>query len=105
MIKIRLFCAAGFSTGMLVKKMEAAALSRGIEVDVLACPQGKIDDNTNDIDVALLGPQVSYTLARSQEICAKKNVPIGVIPMGEYGTMNGEAVLNLALKLIEEHKK
>ena len=104
MIKIRLFCAAGFSTSMLVKKMKEAAVNKGIEVDIQACSQGKIDDNTNDIDVALLGPQVAYTLAKSKEICAKKGIPIDVIPMADYGVLNGEAVLNFALKLIEDYK-
>ena len=34
MVRIRLFCAAGFSTGMLVKKMEDAAKDKNIDVDI-----------------------------------------------------------------------
>lgn len=105
MIRIRLFCAAGFSTGMLVKKMEDAAKSRNVKVDIKACPQGKLDSNIDDADVALLGPQVAYTLEKSKVLCEKKGVPIGVIPMADYGLMNGDGVLTFAMKLINDYKK
>ena len=49
-MKIGLFCAAGFSTGMLVNNMK---------------------------------------------------VPIAVIPMADYGMLDGKKVLNLALELID----
>lgn len=104
MIKIRLFCAAGFSTGMLVKKMEEAATARALEVEIKACPQGGLADHIDGIDVALLGPQVAYTLSKSQVICDEKGIPVGIIPMADYGILNGENVLNFALKLIEEYK-
>lgn len=104
MVRIRLFCAAGFSTAMLVKKMNEAAALENMEVDIQAFSQGKLADHTKDADVALLGPQVAYTLPKSKEICDKKCVPIGVIPMADYGTLNGKAVLDFALNLIEEHK-
>ncbi|SJZ86536.1 PTS system, cellobiose-specific IIB component [Pilibacter termitis] len=101
MIKIRLFCAAGFSTGMLVNNMRAAATKKGIEVDIQADSQAKIAQLVEGIDVALLGPQVSYTLDKSKKVCDEKNVPIAVIPMSDYGTLNGEKVLDLALNLMQ----
>ena len=36
MIKIRLFCAAGMSTSLLVNKMKAAAKEKGLEADIEA---------------------------------------------------------------------
>ena len=38
MLKIRLFCANGMSTSLLVKKMEEAAKEKGKEVDIKAYP-------------------------------------------------------------------
>ena len=35
---IRLFCAAGMSTSLLVKKMEEAAKEKGKDVDIVAYP-------------------------------------------------------------------
>ena len=37
MIKIGLFCAAGFSTGMLVNNMKIAAKEAGLEVEIECC--------------------------------------------------------------------
>ncbi|MBR2804645.1 MAG: PTS sugar transporter subunit IIB, partial [Eggerthellaceae bacterium] len=38
MLVIRLFCAAGMSTSLLVRKMEEAAKAEGTEVDIVAYP-------------------------------------------------------------------
>ncbi|CRH91328.1 Oligo-beta-mannoside-specific phosphotransferase enzyme IIB component [Chlamydia trachomatis] len=100
MVKIALFCAAGFSTGMLVNNMKVAAGKRGLEAEINAYSQGKIADYAPNIDVALLGPQVAYTLDKSAVICKEYDVPIAVIPMADYGMLDGEKVLNLALDLI-----
>lgn len=99
MLKIKLFCAAGMSTSMLVKKMQEAAAKRGLETQIVAYPEGQMDQETNDCDIALLGPQVGYRLAKAKEMCTPKNVPVAVIPMVDYGMMNGEKVLDFALGL------
>ena len=69
MVKIGLFCAAGFSTGMLVNNMKIAAQSSGVEAEIEAFSQSKLADYAPNLDVALLGPQVAYTLDKSKEIC------------------------------------
>lgn len=101
MLKIGLFCAAGFSTGMLVNNMKVAAEKKSVEAEIEAFSQGKIADHAPNLDVALLGPQVSYTFDKSKEICDKHQVPIAIIPMADYGMMDGEKVLDLALSLLE----
>ena len=52
-----------------------------------------------EADVALLGPQVGYQLAKSKEICGAAGVPVDVIPMADYGMCNGMNVLRFAFKL------
>ena len=99
MIKIKLFCCAGMSTGMLVDKMKAAAKNKGIEADIKACPEAELPNCLDDLDVALLGPQVQYRLKEDKEICEKAGVAIDVETMVDYGTMNGEKVLQFALDL------
>ena len=59
MVKIGLFCAAGFSTGMLVNNMKIAAAEKGLEAEIEAYSQAKLADYAADLDVALLGPQVA----------------------------------------------
>ena len=91
MLKIRLFCANGMSTSLLVKKMEEAAKEKGKEVDIKAYPILDME--------RLLGPQVGYQLAKSKEICGAAGVPVDVIPMADYGMCNGMNVLRFAFKL------
>lgn len=99
MITIRLFCAAGMSTSLLVSKMREVAKEKGIEADIEAFPEAQMDKHLDNVDVALLGPQVGYTLAKSKKICDPKGIPVDVIPMVDYGLMNGKKVLDFALKL------
>ena len=99
MLKIKLFCAGGMSTSILVKKMLEAAEKKGIEVEIGAYPESQIDKETENCDIALLGPQVGYRLKAAEQFCKPKNIPVGVIPMVDYGMMNGEKVLDFALNL------
>lgn len=92
MFKIRLFCAAGMSTSLMVNKMKEAAEAKGLEADIAATAEANMEAETDGIDVALLGPQIRYKLNDAKKICEPKNVPVDVIPMADYGTMNGKKV-------------
>lgn len=69
---IRLFCAAGMSTSLLVKKMEEAAKEKGKDVDIVAYPFTEMERVIEGVDVALLGPQVGYQLARAKKSVIQK---------------------------------
>lgn len=99
MLRIKLFCASGMSTSVLVNKMKDAAKKKGLEVDIAAYPESQMDKYLDAMDVALLGPQVGYRLGNAKKLCEPKNVPVEVIPMVDYGMMNGAKVLELAEKL------
>lgn len=99
MITIRLFCNAGMSTSLLVEKMKKAAANKDIVCDIEAYPANEMEQKTDGIDVALLGPQVGYMLKKAKTICAEKEVPVSVIPMQDYGLCNGEKVLEFAMTL------
>ena len=100
-MKVGLFCAAGMSTSLLVKKMEEAARSQGIDAAVEAYPEGDLEMHLGEIDVALLGPQVAYRLKADQATGAAAGVAVAAIPMQMYGMMDGAKVLQLALDLAE----
>ena len=86
------------STSMLVLKMEKAAAARGLEAQIKALPVLDAESELNDWDVIMLGPQVRNMEKRLRELTSK---PIEVINMRDYGMMNGEKVLDAALKIIE----
>ncbi|MDR0140326.1 PTS sugar transporter subunit IIB [Metabacillus idriensis] len=99
MVKIGLFCAAGMSTSMLVEKMKAVASERGVEAQIAAYPESEMEKYADEIDVALLGPQVKYLLNKGKSICEPKGVAIDVVNTVDYGMMNGAKVFDQAMKL------
>lgn len=81
------------------KSNERSAAAKGIGINIEAHPVGSIDQFGDAADVILLGPQVRYEL---KNVKAKyPNKPVEVINMQDYGMMNGNKVLDTALKLIE----
>ncbi len=90
---------AGMSTSLLVSKMQKAAKAQGEDVDIFATAASDADNKleSEQPDILMLGPQVSYMLSQFKE---KVKIPVEVINMQDYGLMNGEKVLNQALKEI-----
>ncbi|HAW0835577.1 TPA: PTS sugar transporter subunit IIB [Escherichia coli] len=102
MKKILLVCAAGMSTSMLVKRMidHANAISLEVNISALAIAEAKGKIKNNEVDVVLLGPQVRFQKPEIEAVAQGK--PVAVIEMKDYGTMNGQAVLEFAMKLLQE---
>lgn len=96
MRKIRLFCAAGMSTSLLVTKMQAYADSVGYECQVEAHPTSEVAQYGPEADIILLGPQVRFEMKKIQAQLPDKIVE--PIDMKAYGMMNGEAVIKQVKK-------
>ena len=94
MKKIFLCCAAGMSTSMLVERMKQSAASRDIDVDITAVPVSEFDQ------IILLGPQVKFQLQRLSAVAEPQGVPVAAIDMMQYGSMQGDKVLDHALSLL-----
>lgn len=90
MRKIVLLCAAGMSTSMLVKKMQAAADAEGYECTVSAYAMSEAAKVGADADIVLLGPQVRFNVSKIQ---GQVPCPVEAIDMRAYGTMDGKAVI------------
>lgn len=99
MMTIRLFCASGMSTSLLVNKMKEAAEKMGKEVDISAYSEADMENCLEGVDVALLGPQARYALKKAKGLCEPKGIPVGVIPAVVYGRMDGEETLRFAEEL------
>ena len=100
---ILLVCSAGMSTSLLVTKMEAAAKEQGVEVKIFALPFSDAPRVLEEVDVILLGPQVRFQKGPIEKMAAARingPIPVDVIDMRDYGTMNGKAVFEKAMKMI-----
>lgn len=99
-LTIRLFCAAGMSTSLLVNKMKEAARAQGKDYDIAAYSLGEFDREYKKADVILLGPQVRYALGRLQ--ASHPDKIIVDIPMQMYGLMDGKGTLARAEQAYKE---
>ncbi|CAM2361170.1 PTS sugar transporter subunit IIB [Listeria seeligeri] len=99
MKKIMLMCNAGMSTSVLVRKMERVAEERELEITIWAISETDFEKNWRQADVILLGPQVSYMKDKVTDV-VNGSIPVTVIDVVDYGRMNGEKVLDVALNLL-----
>lgn len=99
---IMLVCNAGMSTSMLVKAMKDYAEENNKNYNIFAVSTSKVSEEieTKEIDAILLGPQIRYM---EDSIKSQINgIPVQVIDMTDYGTMNAKNVINTAEKLFLE---
>lgn len=99
MKNILLVCAAGMSTSLLVNKMKAAAKEKGIEINIDALPVSECSSVIDKADIVLLGPQVRFQKPQVDAL-VKGRIPVEVIDMRLYGTMNGKVILEGVLKTL-----
>lgn len=101
--KILLSCAGGFSTSLLVNKMKEAAKDEGKDYEIQAVSAAQVKDIIEqDVpDCILIGPQIRYLEDDLKFDADKKNIPLEVIGMQDYGTMNGKNVIAQAERLLK----
>jgi PTS system cellobiose-specific IIB component len=102
-MKILLVCAYGMSTSMIMKKMKEAALAEGVELEVSAHNPVEVAETRFDVDIILLGPQVTYHQEAIKRIYP--DIPVEPIEMMAYGMMNGKKVLADAISILEANGK
>ncbi len=104
-IRILLCCAAGYSSGVLAQKTKKAAKDRGIAINIDARSESQAENFLGQIDVMLLAPHYANIVDQFEKLAAPYNVPVAVIPHRIYGLIDGEALLDLSISLIEKNKK
>lgn len=91
-LKITLCCNGGVSTKMLCKKIIAAAEKKGFEIECDAYSTTMIDAAVPGSDLLLMGPQIKFMANTFKE--RFPDIPVEVIGMREYGSMNGEKIFD-----------
>lgn len=91
-MKILVMCAAGFSSSMLVKKMKEYFRSHEIEGTIDCCMVRDFVDMSENYDVLLLAPQVSY---KYDEAVLGVSIPVLCIPAKDYAMGNVNAIMKV----------
>ena len=102
MINITLICAAGMSTSMLTLKMKNSAKKEGIETNIIAMSETSFETYKGITDVLLIAPQISFLEDEIRTRYEPSGMKVLLIPMMDYGMMNGEKVLNTVLSEIKK---
>lgn len=102
MNNIMLVCSAGMSTSLLVKKMTEAIEKQQVDAAVIAVAEADFDKYKGNVDVVLLAPQVRFLEKNLKRVLDTLGIPVAIINGIDYGTMDGEKVLNDALAMIEK---
>ena len=92
MRNIVLFCSAGMSTSVMVRKMEEAAKAMNYDCKIAAYAVSEATTYGPDADIILLGPQIRFNLAKVRKLLPGKTVE--VIDMRAYGMLDGKAVIS-----------
>ncbi|EED2576938.1 PTS sugar transporter subunit IIB, partial [Listeria monocytogenes] len=95
-------CSAGMSTSLLVKKMTEAIEKQQVDATVIAVAEVDFDKYKGNVDVVLLAPQVRFLEKNLKRVLDPLGIPVAIINGIDYGTMDGEKVLNDALAMIEK---
>lgn len=102
MNNIMLVCSAGMSTSLLVKKMTEAIEKQQVDAAVIAVAEADFDKYKGNVDVVLLAPQVRFLEKNLKRVLDPLGISVAIINGIDYGTMDGEKVLNDALAMIEK---
>lgn len=105
--QIYLFCDAGMSTSIMVKKMMEVVEKHHMPLQISAYPVARAQEMVDkEKPVAiLLGPQVRFLLEKTKEKFSPQGIPVATISPDIYGMMDGEKALKEVLALIKNSKK
>ena len=99
---ILLICVCGMSTSMLAEKMKQAAEKLDYEVQIEANVADNAEEIVPEYDIVLLAPQVSHKEDEIAKIIEQyKDIQLGLIDSLAYGQLDGEAVLEQAVGLVD----
>lgn len=101
MKKVLLCCGSGASSGFMANNAMTAAKKRGMDISVRACSESEVEDYLDEVDLVMVGPHFQHRLAAIQDIAEEYGVPVVLIDGEVYGSLNGEGLLDQALKSLK----
>lgn len=98
MKKILLCCGSGASSGFMANNAMAAAKARGLDISVRACSESEVEDYLDEVDLVMVGPHFQHRLEAIKDIAGEYGVPVDLIDGKVYGALDGNGLLDQALK-------
>lgn len=104
MIKIKLVCATGVSSNLLVDELNRKASSRKLDCEVSAGSSMNLVEAVDECDVLVLGPQYGYKLEEVNEL-ANGKCAVVTLKEYEYSSVEADNILNKAIEGYNAFKK
>ena len=101
-LNVMLCCGAGISSGLMAQQTRKAAKKRKIDISVEARSESEVAEYYQYLSVLLLGPHYAGQKDEFEQQAKPYGVPVAVIPQEIYGSLNGDALLDLILKTVEQ---
>ncbi len=101
MKRILIVCGSGASSGFMAGNIRKAVAAKGKDYEIIARSDSSIEDYIEETDLLLVGPHLDYILGELTEIGQEYGVPVKLISKEAYGSLDGEAVLNLIIETLE----
>ncbi len=102
MKNILLACGIGASSGFMAAGMRKVAKKKGLDVTVKAVSKSEVAEHRGKFDILLLGPHFSAEVPKYQEMFQNEGVKVMSINPEYYASLDGEGVLEDAMKLLEQ---
>ncbi len=100
MIRVLIVCSWGMSTSLLVESMQLAAKEHQCELQVEALSAGEYSAKVEECDVVLIAPQIRHLRKSIEKLALASDKPVALIEPFHYATMNGQAVLEQVLRMV-----
>lgn len=97
-MKILLVCAGGFSTSILVNKVEKWGKENNQDIEIQAVGKSAYSDVWEKYDCILLGPQIGFA---KDEIQSNVSIPVENIEPMVYALGDAEAIVEQAKSIIK----
>ena len=92
------------SSGFLASKARKVVKKKKIAAKIEARSTSEVSELFSTIDILMLGPHYVQELEEYKERAQPYGVPVVVIPQAVYAQLDGERLVELAIKTIDETK-
>lgn len=103
-MKIVLVCYSGSSASILRDRMLSWARANLVEAEVVISSLAGLEEEQEDADIILVGPQVRCALNSVRE-CVPRRTPVIAVDTRDYGMAKGDRIMQEAIAEIKRYKE
>ena len=96
-------CYSGSSASILKDRMLSWAHANLVEAEIIISSMAGLDDDKEDADIVLVGPQVRRAMANIRERVPGR-IPVLAVDTRDYGMAKGDRIMQEAIAEVKRYK-